>query len=131
MKNISLIIISMFFLAACANSQTQQKPSVENVDALKFKQLVEAKKGIVIDVRTPEEFSEGYIPTATNIDIYNDDFETRVTKLDKSKEIYVYCQAGGRSSDAAKILQNKGYKVYNLEDGFSDWKKKGFPVMQQ
>ena len=131
MKNISLIFISMFFLAACANSQTQQKPTVENVDALKFKQLVEAKKGIVLDVRTAEEFSEGYIPTATNIDIYEDDFESRVSKLDKSKEIYVYCQAGGRSSDAAKMLQNKGYKVYNLEDGFSDWKKKGFPIMRQ
>lgn len=131
MKNITLIFVSLFLLAGCANSQTQQKATIENVDASKFKQLVEAKKGIVLDVRTPEEFSEGYIPTATNIDIYNDDFDTRVSKLDKSKEIYVYCHAGGRSSDAANILQKKGYKVFNLEDGFSDWKEKGLPIVKQ
>ena len=128
MRYFTSIIFALFIFAGCANSQTQQKGTVEHVDAPKFKQLVETKKGIILDVRTPKEFAAGYIPGADNIDIYEDNFESEIGKLDKSKEVYVYCHAGGRSSDAATMLQQKGFKVFNLEDGFSDWKQKGYPI---
>ena len=130
MKHFTLLIFSLFLIAGCANSQTQSQATYEDVDAAKFKQLADAKKGIVLDVRTPEEVAEGHIANSVNIDFYKDDFEQKVKQLSKDKEIYVYCAAGGRSSDAAKLLQKNGYKVYNLEDGFEDWKKKGYPVVE-
>jgi rhodanese-related sulfurtransferase len=44
----------------------------------------------------------------------------------------VYCQAGGRSADAAGYMEKQGFKkVFNLEKGFSDWKAKGFPVTKK
>ena len=128
MKHFTLLVLSLFLLAGCANSQTQTKATIEDVDAARFRQLVDAKKGIVLDVRTPEEVAEGHIANSVNIDFYEDGFEQKIKQLSKDKEIYVYCAAGGRSSDAAKLLQKNGYKVYNLEDGFEDWKKKGYPI---
>lgn len=129
MKYLSLITLCFFLLTGCVNSQTQQKSVIENVDAAKFKQLVDAKRGIVLDVRTPGEVADGYIGGATHIDISDSNFESRINQLDKNKDIYVYCAAGGRSSSAAEILQKNGFvRVYNLEEGFDGWKSKNFPV---
>jgi rhodanese-related sulfurtransferase len=125
-----LIFISCFILTGCANGQTKQtKATIEDVDSKRFKELSDAGKGIILDVRTPDEVAEGFIAGSVHIDIYEDDFEQRINKLAKDKEVFVYCEAGGRSSDAAELLLKNGFsKVYNLEDGFSDWKKKGFAV---
>src|SRR5919108_607129 len=109
MKNLIITAVAMIMIASCANSQTQQKGSIEDVDSKRFKELVDAKKGIVLDVRTKEEVTEGYIQNAVHLDIYEDDFESKLKTLDKTKEVYVYCAGGGRSSDAAKMLQKMGF----------------------
>lgn len=133
MKVISPVILfffSFFLLTGCANGQTKQtKGTIEDVDSKRFKELSDVGNGIILDVRTPKEVAGGFIPGAVHIDIYEDDFEQAINKLAKDKVVFVYCAAGGRSSDAAGLLQKNGFtKIYNLEDGFSDWKKKGFPV---
>lgn len=131
MKNSTIILFSLFLLASCVNSSSQQKGSIENVDAKRFKELAEAGNGIVLDVRTPEEVSEGYIANAVTYDIYKDDFEKNVSGLDKSKEVYVYCRAGRRSLDAAAILQKKGFtKIYNLTEGINEWNEAGYPLVK-
>ncbi|MDT0293189.1 rhodanese-like domain-containing protein [Mesonia ostreae] len=80
----------------------------------------------ILDVRTQEEWDEGYIPGATLIDIQQpQEFMDAIHKLDKSKEYYVYCRAGGRSTQACQILDQMGFeKTHNLQGGFSDWKGK-------
>ena len=77
----------------------------------------------ILDVRTPEEVSEGYIPGATNIDIYlGQDFLNELEKLDKSKNYYVYCRSGKRSAQACVLMNNAGFEnAYNLEGGFMNW----------
>ena len=131
-KPFSIILISCLMLTGCANGQSKQtKGTIEDIDSKRFKELSDTGNGIILDVRTPKEVAEGFIPGAIHIDIYEDDFEQRINKLAKEKPVFVYCAAGGRSSDAAEILQKNGFgKVYNLEDGFHDWKKKGFPVVK-
>ncbi len=128
-----LVFISCFILTGCANGQTKQtKGTIEDVDSKRFKELSDGGKGIILDVRTPEEVAEGFIPGSIHIDIYENDFEQRINKLAKDKEVFVYCAAGGRSSDAAGLLMKNGFvKVYNLKDGFLDWKKKGFAVVKK
>lgn len=122
------LLFAIFLSAGCANSQTQK--GFEDVDAKTFKVLVDGGKGIVLDVRTPEEVANGVIPNAVHIDIYKNDFESRINRLDKKKEVYVYCHAGGRSADATKILLKNGFtKVYNLESGIVGWKKIGYPLV--
>ncbi len=86
-------------------------------------QLNADDNAFILDVRTPEEVEEGYIPNASNIDIYlGQDFLTELEKLDKSKNYYVYCRSGNRSRQACAIMNNVGFdNAYNLEGGILEW----------
>lgn len=79
---------------------------------------------IVLDVRTDIEVAEGVIPHAMHIDIYKgQEFIDGIEALDKSKNYYVYCKAGGRSGQACSIMNQLGIKnAFNLVGGFSQWR---------
>lgn len=87
------------------------------------KQLEEDTNAVVLDVRTQEEVDEGVIPNAIHIDIFKGQgFIYEVEELDKAKNYYVYCKAGGRSAQACAIMNQLGFKTtYNLIGGFSEW----------
>ena len=83
----------------------------------------------LIDVRTADEFSKDHIKGAINYDIYDANFETNISKLDKSKPVFVYCYSGGRSSQAANTMKKKGFKIiYDMSEGFVKWKASGKAV---
>lgn len=86
-------------------------------------QLENDDNAYILDVRTPEEVDEGYIPNATNIDFYlGQEFLNELEKLDKSKSYYVYCRSGNRSGQACALMLNAGFtNAYNLEGGFMNW----------
>ena len=132
MKTFVKIFAVIIMLSSCNTNQAQQSVSViENVDAKTFKELVDAGKGIILDVRTPEEVSEGYINNASTINLYDEDFNAKINLIQKDKQIYVYCKSGGRSSEAAELLKKNGFsKVYNLKGGISEWENKGFPIVK-
>lgn len=77
----------------------------------------------ILDVRTEEEYIEGFIPDAANIDIYKGQgFLDEIDKLDKSKNYYVYCRSGARSAQACALMHQKGFNnAYNLMGGISEW----------
>ena len=75
-----------------------------------------------IDVRTPEEFSEGHIPGAINIDVKGEGFDEKVAQLDKSQPVAIYCRSGRRSKLAAERMANAGFKVTELSEGILSWK---------
>lgn len=81
------------------------------------------ENGVILDVRTDDEFNSGKIPDALNIDIYKGQgFIYRVEELDKTKNYYVYCAAGGRSAQACGVMSQLGFeKTYNLLGGMSEW----------
>lgn len=87
------------------------------------KEVSEDKNSVILDVRTEEEFVEGYIPTAKNIDIYKGQgFLDEIEKLDKSKNYYVYCRSGARSAQACALMNQQGFEnAYNLMGGITDW----------
>jgi rhodanese-related sulfurtransferase len=86
-------------------------------------QLQQDGNAMVLDVRTPEELEEGFIPNATNIDFYlGQEFLAEIEKLDKGKNYYVYCRSGNRSGQACAIMNSRGFKnTYNLAGGFMNW----------
>lgn len=86
-------------------------------------QLANDENAYILDVRTPEEVADGYIPNSTNIDIYlGQGFLDEIGKLDKSKNFYVYCRSGNRSGQACAIMKSIGIaNAYNLEGGFMNW----------
>jgi rhodanese-related sulfurtransferase len=88
-----------------------------------WSQFLNDEHGIIIDVRTEDEFESGKIPGSLNIDIYKGQgFIYEIEELDKSKNFYVYCAAGVRSSNACGVMQQLGFEnVFNLVGGFSNW----------
>ncbi|MFT3795884.1 rhodanese-like domain-containing protein [Flavobacterium sp.] len=87
-------------------------------------QLEADPNAIILDVRTEDEWNDGYIPNAINIDIYKGQgFIYEVDQLDKSKNYYVYCKAGGRSEQACNIMNQLGFEnTYNLLGGMMQWR---------
>lgn len=77
---------------------------------------------IVLDARTPEEFSEGHIKNAINIPYDEIDVHAEKMLLDKSQLILVYCRSGRRSKIAAESLVNLGYTNVKEFGGIIDWK---------
>ncbi|MBP9794091.1 MAG: rhodanese-like domain-containing protein, partial [Flavobacterium sp.] len=72
--------------------------------------LQEDDNAVILDVRTEDECLDGIIPGAINIDIYKGQgFIYQVEELDKSKNYYVYCKAGGRSAQACTIMNQLGF----------------------
>jgi thioredoxin 1 len=87
---------------------------------------------ILVDVRTPEEYAEGHINGALNINWNDPAFMDEMAKLDKNKPVFVYCKSGGRSGQAAEALKGMGFKeIYDLEGGIMGWKKAGMKIETQ
>ena len=78
---------------------------------------------IILDVRTPWEFSKEHIEGAENLDFTDPDFNEMVEKLDKDKIYVIYCKSGRRSDKVKEILKNLGFiKIYSIKNGFKGWK---------
>ena len=78
---------------------------------------------VVLDVRTEDEFNEGIIQNAVNIDINSgQQFVNAVEALDQNKNYFVYCRSGMRSAKACEIMNQLGFKnAYNLSGGMIGW----------
>lgn len=79
---------------------------------------------ILVDVRSEIEHANGHIEGSINIPV--DDLRSRLSELDSSKEIWVYCQVGLRGYTASRILQQKGYRVKNLTGGYKTYQMSQF-----
>ena len=129
MKKIMMILVVVL---SYTTTSFAQKAAYTNASAAEFKTMMETKKGVVIDLRTPDEIKKGKIKGSQEIDFLAVDFAKEADKLDKKKIYYLYCAGGGRSSEAAEILISKGFKnVVNLQKGFSEWKKMNFEIEQK
>ncbi|MFA9389731.1 MAG: thioredoxin domain-containing protein [Prolixibacteraceae bacterium] len=120
------IVILLLISASAVFSQTPV-----NVDALKFNELIQSGNGIVLDVRTAQEYSRGHIANSTLISTSDRDFVNKVSLLQKDKPIYVYCLTGSRSRAVAGYLSKTGFSnVYNLQQGILDWQRNNLPVVK-
>lgn len=119
MKNIILACsVFLFSLASCQSTgATASVNDMENVDFTDNSQ-------VLIDVRTPEEFAEGHLPNAINIDVKSDNFASEIQALDQDKTYYIYCKSGMRSTHAVQQFEQAGFEhLVNLKDGYSAYKK--------
>jgi molybdopterin/thiamine biosynthesis adenylyltransferase/rhodanese-related sulfurtransferase len=110
----------------------QVRAEIDEVDATRVRELVDAGEPLVVDVREQDEWDEGHIPGA--IHIPRGYLESRIERAapDPSRPMIVYCSAGNRSAFAAKTLGELGYDdVASLSGGFTDWKRNGFPIQLQ
>ena len=69
---------------------------------------------IILDVRTDQEYKSSHLKGAINIDFYQPDFKSQISKLDKTKTYLIYCRSGNRSGQTLNIMKNLGFT--NLEN---------------
>lgn len=113
-------------LIACSSDQ---QSVAKDVNAGEFYDLIQTKGGLILDVRTPDELSGGYIPGSKNIDFYSADFSGQIEKIDKNQAVFVYCAAGGRSGKTMQKMKDLGFKeIYNLSGGFGSYAAAGYEV---
>lgn len=136
-----LYLIACAFLLGCSKERTtSENPSsgsetfeVVDVQPGEAAKLLKDGGALVLDVRTPEEFSTIAIEGAINHDIRAEGFEDAVKSLDQSKPYLVHCAAGvpgGRSRKAIDALKVAGAtKVYHLEGGIVAWAQGGNPTV--
>ena len=92
-----------------------------NLGGREFKMKFENKNGVLLDVRTPDEFNAGHIEGAINLDIFSPSFRDAIEDLEKDKEYFVYCRSGNRSAQACMLMSELGYQSNNLQGGISAW----------
>jgi phage shock protein E len=110
------------------NAQTT-RPAVKQIDIEQFDKLRQVKGNVVLDVRTAQEFNQGHVPGALNVDISDPQFKTKIEGLDKSKTYLVHCARGVRSARATRIMAPLGFAdILDYHGGFDEWKKSGKPV---
>ena len=124
MKKLITNLLALLGLATACGQQ-----GYENMDVNAFAERIKSPDVVLLDVRTAEEFGEGHLSNAFNIDVKEEDFvEKAKTALPADKTIAVYCRSGKRSANAAAMLAKEGFKVVNLLGGITAWKNAGMPV---
>ncbi len=118
-----LLFLSALVFASCGT----YKPN--NLGPSDFNIKMTSANSKIIDVRSAEEFKEGYIKGAVNIDFYSENFENEMNKFDKGETLYLYCLSGNRSGQASEKLSKLGFKnIYSLEGGIKAWKANNLPL---
>jgi len=128
---VALLLVLSFNFISCAQSTSAKKS--DKVSLIAPQELKE-KLGEdiqLIDVRTPQEFAEGHLKGAILIDYTQSDFMNKMSKLDKSKDLYIYCRSGNRSGKASRKLKSMGFpKVYDLKGGILNWNQNNMKVVK-
>ena len=87
-----------------------------------FAAAIKKRNAVVVDVRYPQEFEQGHIEDAININFFDTEFKWKILELDKDKKYYLYCKNENRSYRAMKFMEENGYKhVYMLKGGYENW----------
>jgi rhodanese-related sulfurtransferase len=136
---IPLLASPVLLLASCGDSgpadagaqpSAQPQWNVQDVDPAAAQKLMAENPNVrVLDVRTPEEYAEGHIKGAINVDFKASGFAGEVAKLDKNKSYIVHCRSGNRSGKSLPVLKQQGFgAIYHLNKGFNAWQEAGMAV---
>lgn len=124
--------------AACSSSSpapvvaaTSLPANNASVDSATFASDIANTSVVLLDVRTPSEFTTGHIAGAKNIDVEGADFAQQIMALDRNATYAVYCHSGNRSAVAKQAMENVGFThVFDLQGGITAWQSAGYPVTQ-
>lgn len=83
----------------------------------------------VIDVRTPEEYANGHIDGAINLDVQGGTFSADIATLDPAAAYIVYCQSGRRSAIAVATMVAAGFTQVHDMGGIQAWIDAGLPIV--
>jgi rhodanese-related sulfurtransferase len=108
-------------------------PSVvtgSHLDPAAFAALTTEPGTVLLDVRTPQEYAEGHLPGALNLDVRGSGFAARLASLDRGALYAVYCHSGSRSALALRQMAASGFtRVVDLAGGITAWSPGGRQVV--
>ncbi len=120
MKKLSALMLSVLLLAGC--SAAPKDIGYQQISSADAAALMESEENyIILDVRTPEEFSGGHIPNAINIPNESIGNEEIPQLPQKEQLILVYCRSGNRSKQASEKLAALGYTNIREFGGINSW----------
>lgn len=91
------------------------------IQAVQARDLLEANRATLVDIRDPQSFAAGHIRGALHLD--NDKVKQFISEQDKTRPLVVCCYHGMSSQQAAQFLADQGFQeVYSLDGGFEFWK---------
>jgi ArsR family transcriptional regulator len=110
-------------------SYFDKRDELEPVSRKQLLKLIRAGSVTVLDVRPPDEFALGHLPSAVNIPLRA--LKGRLAELDPAQDIVAYCRGEYcvLSFEAVALLRARGFKVRRLEDGLPEWRAAGLPIM--
>ncbi len=121
---LTLLIVFSFY--SCKDDVQSE---IKIVTPEEMQTLLELDDVQIVDVRTPEEYKDGFITKSQNIDFHSPTFDEDISKLDKSKPVILYCKSGGRSAKCSEKLKEAGFvKIYDLKGGITQWQFNGLEV---
>lgn len=103
----------------------------ESISSTQAYNLIQSDENVaILDVRTPEEYSEGHIAGAILAPVQT--LQNNLAQIAgiKNQKIIVYCHSGNRSVAASRILIQNGFQPFNLKGGITEWKANGFATVQ-
>jgi rhodanese-related sulfurtransferase len=126
----ALLSLTLLLLAGYAALASGAADHVGPREAAKLMQEnAENRNFVVVDVRTPGEFSRGHLNGALLVDYNSPDFRQEIARLDRTKTYLVYCRTGNRSTRAVAIMEELGFRnVYHMDGGIVQWEADGLPA---
>ncbi len=107
-------IVALYFLLSGGTSST-----LALVSGTEFTSTYTNTRGaVLLDVRTKEEYTEGHLEGAINIDFHDPAFSSHLQQLDKTVPYFVYCRSGNRSGQTVSLMKKSGFtSIYELKGG--------------
>lgn len=120
-KLMLLVLLTVLGISCNTKSQSQSE-AIKVLTPTEFKE--KSANQTIIDIRTPQEFSQGHIEGAVNINYYDNNFMDQIAKYDKNLPIFIYCRSGNRTSPASRKMADFGFtQINDLEGGILYWLK--------
>ena len=117
-----IVILFLIFIFSCEQLNPSEINFISDSDLIEMQEI----DYILLDVRTPDEFSSGFIKKAKNLDFYSETFQNDLLSINKRLPVVLYCRTNNRSTKTANILKENGFKEISvLEGGITDWVKNG------
>lgn len=128
----SILFIGLATISCNSNATTESQENSSSsattdlsdrfLDKEKFASGMKKSGAVIIDVRMPQEFEQGHIEGAINIDFFGPEFKYKLLELKKNKEYYLYCKNETRSKMTMTFMDNNDFKkVYVLKGGYENW----------
>jgi phage shock protein E len=132
MRKLAYLLVVGFVVSACGATGVAEATGLRTVAASDAESVIAAggEDLVVLDIRTPEEFAEGHIDGAVNIDFYAADFGDRLAELDPEARYVLYCRSDNRTGQTMPMLEELGFAdVAEVDGGVVAWAEAGLPLV--